>query len=196
MLGSFDTAIGFCTKPLDGIGGFTYTLTTLLGVFLREAERRYGPRDKNWTPLGIEFGGTVPQIWYPGNCGNISIMLTESARHNPSQAIFQLAHETIHLLSPLGKRAATVFEEGLATAFADDMSPRYGSTCYTNHPSYLTAKSLTVQFLLIYPDGIKHMRGRVQSFNQFTIPLIMDVCPTTPVELAVALCQPFVRGDC
>jgi hypothetical protein len=135
MISSTKEALGFCTDPFPTGDGYNYTLTTLLGVFLREAERRYGLRDKNWTPLGIEFSGDVPTTWFPGNCGNVSIILTDSARKDPPQAIFQLAHEVVHLLAPIGKGGAIIFEEGLATLFAHEMAPRYGVSFETLIPN-------------------------------------------------------------
>jgi ATP-dependent DNA ligase len=51
-------------------------LDTLLGKFLGEAERRYGPRDPSYTPIRIEFRGDFPQAWYPGKVRHLSILLS------------------------------------------------------------------------------------------------------------------------
>ena len=58
MIFSPKEAFGLCAERLPSNDGYTYTLTTLLGVFLREAESRYGPRDRAWTPLELSFMGT------------------------------------------------------------------------------------------------------------------------------------------
>src|SRR5438552_2311981 len=63
-------AIGFCCDPIPG--GWTYTLTQRLGNLLFEAEERYGRRDREWTLLGIEFGGLRPCLWYPCDRKHIS----------------------------------------------------------------------------------------------------------------------------
>ena len=188
--------IGFCTEPFsDPTGsGYNWTLTTLLGSFLREAELRYGPRDRNWTPLGIEFCGNVPQIWYPGDCQHVSIMLTESARKEPARAIFQLAHEVVHLLAPLSKKGAVVFEEGLATLFSHDMCRQYGITITSNGIAYLEAEALIRQFIAISPDGVRKIRLEKPSFNEFTPEIISRICPETPRDLALKLCEPFGSG--
>jgi hypothetical protein len=76
-------ALGFCCEPIPN--GWTYTLITRLGEMLREIEGRYGTRDRDWTLLGIEFGGSRPCLWYPGDCGYVSIKLSENARTDPQR---------------------------------------------------------------------------------------------------------------
>jgi hypothetical protein len=107
-----ELAKGFVTERLATDDGYTWTLTTRLGAMLRELEQRYGPRDREWTPLGIEFGLDGPMIWFPGNCRNVSIMLSMAAVEDTNQALFELAQEVIHLLSPQGLRGAPVIERG------------------------------------------------------------------------------------
>jgi len=191
MLQSPKVAVGFCAEAIPG--GFTFTLTTVLGNILQEAERRYGPRDHSWTLLGIEFCGDDPHIWFPGNCKNISIMLTESARLDWRRAVFQLSHEVIHLLSPHGDRGAHTIEEGLATAFSHEIPSLFGSTYRSNMDSYSNAEMLVRNFLTLDPDGIRRLRTQEPSFREFTPELICRVCPSVPPNLGVALCQPFKR---
>jgi hypothetical protein len=105
-----------------------------------------------------------------------------------------LAHEVVHLLAPLGRGGAIVFEEGLATAFAHEMSAVYGSFHRSQQVAYLQAETLLQTFLSIYPDGVRLIRMEQPSFNSFSPELICRICPKTPETLAEALCQPFVRG--
>src|SRR3990167_6713780 len=100
-------------KPITS--GYTWTLTSRLGSLLQLAESQFGARDKDYTILGIEFGSTGPFIWYPGNCKNIAIQLSLESLKSEHCALYELAHECIHLLSPTGKKNANVLEEGLAT---------------------------------------------------------------------------------
>ncbi len=110
-------------RPLPQENGYTWTLTSRLGDALRMAESLYGERDRSWTILGVEFSGAgPPQVWYPGSFNgrrDVIVQLTRSAASNEVQALFQLAHEVIHLLAPSGRPdTATVFEEGLASHFS------------------------------------------------------------------------------
>ncbi|MHC2278077.1 hypothetical protein ACVME8_004688 [Bradyrhizobium diazoefficiens] len=190
---SRDPAEGFRRTRLP-TGWFSWTLTTQLSELLAEAEARFGPRDPTWTPLGIEFDGDVPHIWYPGNRRHVSVVLTELARQDVKRALFQLSHETIHLLSPTGGAEAPVIEEGLATMFSNQISARYGLGFSYDVQSYVTAANLTEALLAMYPDGIKRARERETSFTKFTPQLIQETCPNVPSEMAARLCQPFVRG--
>ena len=106
------------TQCLPDGSGYTWTLASRLGDMLRMAEELFGQRDSSYTILGVEFIVGVPQIWYPGNCKYIIIQLDEFAATNMSQACYQMAHETVHLLSPTGGNHANNFEEGVACYFA------------------------------------------------------------------------------
>ena len=57
---------------------FTWTLVSRFGEMIRDVEALFGPRDRDYTLLGIEFSGTIPQIWFPGNCQHIAIQLGEA----------------------------------------------------------------------------------------------------------------------
>ena len=105
-------------QRLPDSNGYTWTLASRLSDMLHMAEEVFGPRDPSYTILGIEFVSDNPRIWYPGNRRHIVIQLSLLAATNMSKACYQLAHETIHLLSPSGGQNATNFEEGVACYFA------------------------------------------------------------------------------
>jgi hypothetical protein len=116
-------ALGFATDEIPG--GYTYTVTTYLGLLLREAEARYGKRDRSYTLLGVEYFGDRPHLWFPGDCKHVSIILPDNARQEPLRAFTLLAHETVHLLAP-GTGGTSVFEEGLAQIFQKEMCSEWG----------------------------------------------------------------------
>jgi hypothetical protein len=182
-------AIGFCCDPIPD--GWTYTLSQRLSAMLRELEARYGTRDQKWTPLGIEFGGLRPCLWYPGNCGHVSIKLSDSARNNPAQALYQLAHEAVHLLSPTGKRNALVIEEGLATNFSGEIIQRFGINFAEGHAEYVYSKNITQEFLRLHPDGVRLLRQHKPSFCDFTAEMIRETFLDVPIKLATDLCESF-----
>ena len=123
----------FITHPWGNDSGFSWTLTSRLGDILSKAETAYGPRDMNWTILGIEFCSNVPQIWFPENCRHIAIQLATNALGDTAIACYQLAHEVIHLLAPNGQHIAPVIEEGLAHLVihkSDGRVPPLGNLVY------------------------------------------------------------------
>jgi hypothetical protein len=191
MLGSFEPAIGFATVPLPTGDGYTYTLTSLLGGFLFELEAAYGQRDREYTPLGMEFYGERPHLWYPGNRKHVSIILTDAARLNPGLAIFQLAHESLHLLAPTGGRHAPIIEEGLAILFCHAVSDRYGLGIRAAEPVYIWAEKQSQQLLALDPNVVRAARAVVSTFSKWEPDLLTTVCPKLPRALAARLCEPF-----
>jgi len=149
---------------------FSWTVASRMGHILSFVESRYGPRDHGWTLLGVEFTvRDTPQVWYPTFDGigeSVIVQLTQSAATNERQALFQLAHEVVHLLSPAGPGArASVLEEGLATytsleyLAAIDMPV---SPAYIDAARYQAAYR-SVARLARRPDfanGIKALRSR------------------------------------
>ncbi|GAB9109794.1 hypothetical protein [Bradyrhizobium diazoefficiens] len=191
---SKDPAEGFRCRPLPN-GGYSWTLTSQLSELLAEAERRFGPRDMSWTPVGIEFCGDIPHLWYPGNRRHVSIILTDLARQDICRALFQLSHEVIHLLAPTGGVGAPVIEEGLATLFSNEISARHRLNVFYNVASYIEAADLTRKLLDAYPDGIRRMREKEITFKNFKPSLVSEMCPDFPADIAERLCQPFARGQ-
>jgi len=135
-------AIGFATEPLPTRDGFRFSLTSLLSTMLTDAEQMFGTRDMTYTPVGIEFYGDRPKVWYPGTNKHISIILTDSAREDPPQAVFQLAHEVVHILSPTGGANAPVVEEGLSALFQERANEIYGLNLRLVSKPYIKAQKL------------------------------------------------------
>lgn len=140
----------FLASPIAG--GFTWTLASRLGDMLTWAQNLFGPRNKEYTVLGIEFSAEGPMIWYPKAAKHIVIQLSLSARQDEVIALYQLSHECVHLLQPSGGEAATVFEEGLAVFFSWwYLEERLGiakARELTSDPRYREAGELVHKFLL------------------------------------------------
>ena len=149
---------------------FSWTVASRMGHILSFVEERYGSRDTGWTLLGVEFTvRDTPQVWYPtfdGIGDTIIIQLSRSAATNETQALFQLAHEVVHLLSPAGPGTrASVLEEGLATVASLDYLAaidRAVGPDYIDSPRYERAYRL-VAGIANRPDfagGIRALRAR------------------------------------
>jgi hypothetical protein len=187
---SASTAVGFVAQ------GSTYrpwTLTTLLWRLLRQAEEQYGPRDTAWTIMGIEFGATVPQTWYPNRASgarDVVVILSETAASSLQQAVFQLAHEVVHLLAPGDDPPANRFEEGLATLFSHQICAQCGSTFHAGDARYLSAETDLLALLnLAPPNAISMLRLDRPRFSSFDPTFLMDKIPGLSSDLAMALCE-------
>jgi hypothetical protein len=182
----------FVADAIDG--GHTYTLPSRLGGLLAEAERLFGRRDLSYTILGVEFGPETPQLWFPRNCKHVLIQLHRSALSDNVLALYQLAHECIHLLAPTGGRGAPVIEEGLATVFSEDwVEKSFGRRNMTTLDSYKNAAALVRSLLVVEPDAIKKLRERQPSFANFTPDDFAACCPTVHLTLVEQLIAPFDR---
>lgn len=175
--------------------GYTWTLASRLGYMLKTAEEMYGPRDKDYTILGVEFVGDNPRIWYPGNCKNIAIQLGASAMRSLEQACYQLAHECVHLLCPTGGEGATNLEEGIACYnSAYYMRTQLGQPNWQSTlPSYMKSEKLVTKIMNADKDSIKRMRE--QEFNISNISkslLLMETSVITEDE-ASFLTSRFIR---
>ena len=110
----------FTAAPIQG--GYSWTIISLLGTILDDAENLYGERDRSFNILGVELCDQVqPMTWYPGSWDgrkDVIIQITKDCETNINKAIFQVSHEVVHCLCPKPGRHANVLEEGLATLFS------------------------------------------------------------------------------
>lgn len=184
----------FQAVPLESNDGYTWTLVTRLGDMLQEATGLYGPRDMSWTILGVEFGLEIPQIWYPGSRKDVVVQLGRSAIDDTLQACYQLAHESIHLLSPSGSSFAPVLEEGLAVAFSEDyVKANFGRIYTSQTPSYQVAARLVRELLSADPQAVKKLREVEPSFTKMTHETFDAARVIVPEGLIQKLLQSFVR---
>ena len=189
---SSSSSIGFACTPI--CGGYSWSWASVVYKLLEEVEARFGGRDKSFTFVGIEFtSGDVSQIWFPGSSKFVAIQLTDDARLDCNRALFQLAHEMIHLLAPAVGHLAPVLEEGLATAFSHEVAQRQGSSFRAGIPSYERAAELTNRLLELNPHAISQMRAIEPSFRRITPDLINSVVPTLDPQVSYDLCANFVR---
>lgn len=175
-------------------GTWKWTLTSILGDSLAKAESQFGQRDKDYTILGIEFvDQPQPCIWYSSSSRlgkHIIIRLMINCVEDFNQGVFQLTHEVIHCLSPIGPAiAATVLEEGLASYFSQEYSKNHGNL--VNSGNYLEARNLVEELLAIDIDIIKKLREIQPTISLITEAEILSVNDSVPQRLARDLTQLF-----
>jgi hypothetical protein len=143
--------------------GYTFTLTTYALKYLVEAETLYGTRTDDFEYMGLELNETgPPKVWYPCN-KYIVIQVSQSTVNDTRQAIFQIAHEVVHVLSPNGQLATNNLEEGLATYFSKIVTDRdSGDKNYATNSiqstKYFKPFELVEKLLTSDPYAIKKLR--------------------------------------
>lgn len=170
--------------------GFTFTLASRLGQMLQLLEDEIGPRDKSYTVLGVEFRDGLPQLWFPGNCGNVVIQLSREAMQEPIRAMFQLAHECVHLLDP-HPGGTNVLEEGTATRFAQQYITQLGHAMSTGDKRYDRARQLVETLVATRADALKELRRLHGPLRNITADQFRRVSPGLDDDLIEHLCEKF-----
>lgn len=159
------------------VNGYSWTLASRCGQILSDIQNRYGKRDESYTLVGIEFvenGG--PQIWFPGDCGNIVIQLAINSLDNNEIACFQLSHECVHLLSPTGRLKANYLEEGLACYYSKiymDKEFNLDTTSWIYEiEKYKIAYELVAKLISSNENIIKKLREIEPSFYNISFDLL------------------------
>ena len=176
----------------------SWTLASRLGDMLHMAENLFGERDYCYTILGIQFTSDDPQIWYRGkHRKHIIIQLGPCAATNMSQACYQMAHETVHLLAPSCGRNANNFEEGVACYFAAYyMKEQFNEPCWSpGIPSY--ERTLAVIKPRLDEDiyCIRRLREHHPSFQDITKEEISREFPKLASENVDFLMSTFDRDS-
>lgn len=159
---------------------YSWTLGTRMGQFISEIESLYGARDTSWILLGIEFNEGRPNIRFSGYPARrqIIIRLSEKAFESAPQAIYQLAHECIHLLAPVLGGGAPVLEEGLATMYSEDkvkaLYPSPQDAIRTSLQNYIDAAAMVRELLQLEPDAIRQLRAVEPDFYKMTVQTFAD----------------------
>ncbi len=188
-------------------GTYRYTLASRTSEFIAEIEKLFGPRNSSFTYVGLEIDETPdskPKNWFPYSgipsdekgkrSRHVLIRLGENAMHNPKNAVWQLAHECVHLLDPWqieveDDRNPSIIEEGLCTWYQDYKVDGFEQT---HDEFYSEAKSLVEPFMPDLADVVKHIRMqhqvRISAIDQ---EILLRHCPTMKPEVAERLCSPF-----
>lgn len=94
------------------------------------------------------------------------------------RAVYQLAHECVHTLSTVIGVKAPVLEEGLATAFSEDIIEQwFGDTdkrVYTDDVRYRDAAANVRTLLQLEPDAIRRLREKEPAFKRMTAATFSD----------------------
>ncbi|MFJ5491651.1 hypothetical protein ACIPT9_10275 [Pectobacterium carotovorum] len=180
---------------------YSWTLGTRMGQFISEIERLYGARDITWTLLGFGFNEGRPNIFFSGYPARrqIIIRLGEKAFESAPQAIYQLAHECIHLLAPVVRGNAPALEEGLATMYSEDkvkaLYPSPQDAIRTILQNYIDAAARGRELLQLEPDAIRQLRAVEPDFYKMTEQTFVHAGLNVPTALVEELLSTFADSE-
>ena len=174
------------TEPqFDPVG-----LWALQQELLSWAEHLYGPRDASFQLYPPQFDDDGPNIRFTPDRRGVYAELAPNAQRHWRFAVFQLAHETVHLLDPGLLGTATYLEEGVAVAFSLHVQQRYGINVVTNGELYDRAHA-RVNTL---PEGhleTKLIRRAVGRLRNATADNLVSLFPDLAPEIASMLACKF-----
>lgn len=190
-------------EPVDFIPRFvaanqldSRNVDEVVSMLLDDAESLFGTRvdPAPYTFSGVYFGADVPQMKYRADEMTIAIRLSQCARNDNGKILWQLAHECLHLLTPV-RLWTTMLEEGIACWYQmrwtkicphlftkNFLSPE---TAFGVTHRYFDAYNMVNEILKNDPDSIKRIRA--------TQPIISKITPTQLVSEITQLDIPTAK---
>ena len=178
------------TQPVNDPAG----LWSLQLELLATAESLLGPREaskKIYQPQFTDYGPQLRNTPDSGRC--LCGIESERTAHYWPTVVFEMSHETVHLLNPIPGNANNL-EEGVAVAFSLHVQSSYGISIPVSMPSYLYALRL-VQALPEGPLGAAaRVRRQVGSLSVATPQCLVELFPEVDGGVLANLAGGFVRS--
>ena len=176
------------TNPRDDPAG----LWALQLELLMRAEFILGPRDLSKEICQPDFADDGPRIRNTPELDGAFVELNRDAECSWPETVFEMAHETVHLLNPIPGNA-NYLEEGVAVAFSLSVQQLYGVSVQTSMKSYLYA----LQLVAILPGGPfevgKGIRERVGALSDARVEDLGELFPNVDKTVLSKLAEEFVR---
>ena len=159
---------------------------------LATAESVLGIRDLSKKILRPRFTDDGPRIYNTPKLDGAEVGLSRNGECYWPTVIFEMAHETVHLLNPI-TGDANYFEEGVAVAFSLSAQAVYGVRVPVSMQSYQYA----LQLVSALPGGPlevgRRVRDRVGGLNVATEQDLTELFPGTDRVILSKLAERFVR---
>jgi hypothetical protein len=181
-------------------------LTIVTEFLVDDIERLIGPRltDHAYEFTGIYFASTHPRMEYreDGFKHLTRIRLASGSSKDPGSALWQLAHECVHLITPAPK-GSTILEEGVACWYQErwvdkipQVFPKWVKTRRNSgyFPSYDEAYSLVDALMTKDADIVKRLRFNEPVISKISADLLTQEAPWLNKAVAHKLAKQFKRG--
>ena len=135
----------------------------------------------------------MPQLRNTPDLDGAYAELSRNGQHYWPTAVFEMSHETVHLLNPIPGNTNNL-EEGVAVAFSLHVQPSYGISIPVSMPSYLYA----LQLVQALPGGpltaAARVRRQVGSLGAATRQCLVGLFPEVDEGVLTNLAKGFVRS--
>ena len=160
---------------------------------LSMAESTLGHRDITKKIYSPQFSDEGPCIRNTPNLDGAFAELSRAGECYWPTVVFEMAHETVHLLNPVPGNANNL-EEGVSVAFSLRVQYSYGISIQPSIPAYLQA----FQISSMLPGGplraAKRVRDRVDSLNDITAQGLRELFPSIDEVVCGRLAERFIRN--
>lgn len=174
------------TNPVDDPEALWVLQVELLAL----AESTLGRRDLSKTIYQPQFSDDGPLIRNTPNLDGAFAELSRNGEHRWATVVFEMAHETVHLLAPV-TGSTNNLEEGVAVAFSLHVQPRYGVSIQPSDQSYLRA----LQLSRMLPEGplraAQRVRQRVGALSAVTVQDLRRLFPSVEETTLGKLSEQF-----
>ena len=177
------------TQPVNDPVGLWSLQLELLAM----AESQLGPREASKKIYQPRFTDEGPQLRNTPALDGAYVELSRNGQRYWPTVVFEMSHETVHLLNPIPGNANNL-EEGVAAAFSVHVQSSYGISIPVSMPSYLYALRL-VEALLEDPLAVAaRVRRQVGPLSAATPQCLAELFPEVDGGVLANLAGGFVRG--
>ena len=178
------------TEPINDPGGLWALQTELLAM----AKSMYGPRDQSFRIFQPQFCKNGPNIRIEYVPRGAYAQLSYNGRFYWPTVVYELAHETVHLLNPVKQGEANYLEEGVAVVFSLHAQKHFGVRVQRpSMPSYTCALSLVKALPNDSLQSAGRIRKEVGRFSDVTADDLVGLFPALDVDVANRLSNKFKR---
>ena len=174
------------TNPADDPAALWALQLELLG----QAETLLSPRDQSKKVYQPQFTDHGPNLRNTPNRDGAFVELSRAAETDWAEAVFEMAHETVHLLNPVAGNTNNL-EEGVAVAFSLHVQPAYGISVRPGTTAYDHAHDLVCRL----PRGAlaagRRVRLEIGTLSAAKPETLCKLFPELDREAAVDLTRPF-----
>ncbi len=177
------------TEPLDDAPG----LWALQWELLEIAETELGPRDRSKKVYQPQFADDGPFLRNTPNFDGAFVELSRNDEHYWPTVVYEMAHETVHLLNPVARGNGNYLEEGVAVAFSLYVQPMYGFKMSVQIPSYEYALKLADSLPVGTLAAGKLIRQHIGALSSATAQSLAELFPEGDEAVCDRLTQRFDR---
>lgn len=157
---------------------------------LANAEGTFGLRDRSKEVCQPQFTDQGPMLRNTAQQDGAYAELSHAAGNHWPTAVFELAHETVHLLNPT-VGCTNYFEEGIAVHFSLLMAPEFNEYFRNSHSPYCEALNLVEEVSCAPLETGREARERFGALSAISEAQLAEICPDAREGLLAKLASDF-----